>query len=510
MNLKNTHYFIDISKSWSEKVTRIERKRALLVSTILVLAICSRGQAKLESWQTCCGAVCIKVTFGLLGEETELFTIRNTLKPNSKGEISLLEIADTVKLMGLHATGIRINSGQLEKCSVPLIVHWPPKHFVVLIGLGKDKGVLIIDPPYKPRKVTVEELAKQEHRNVVAVSKHPINTKDLHIEKLKDQKTEKEEVPTEYGGLRFHSTIWNFGSVKSGLRKTYEFLFKNTNTKPITLSKVKANCACLKVVQFTEKVSPGENGVINVSLDTKGLQGYITKKIIGTIGNAGTDNEEQLLLTVSGEVSRRGELLLRPSQIYLSDLVKGSKITKSLILRRIGYDKLYLKKIKPSSPNVSIKVIDGFEADSYEAHIEMVVKAQGEFGPFEYTVLFETNSPDYPTAELRIHGNNIPHIIVEPPELFLGLMSRKNLSERNTIIVRSTTDTPFLIRDIELTTDGLIANINAMYENQTAWKITLEFSPTLHNGILQGMIILRTDDPDVTKIEVPFTGLVEY
>jgi hypothetical protein len=64
--------------------------------------------------------------------------------------------------------------------------------------------------------------------------------------------------------------------------------------------------------------------------------------------------------------------------------------------------------------------------------------------------------------------------------------------------------------DIELTTDSLIANIHAMNEDQTAWKITLEFSPTLQKRILNGMIILRTDDPDVTKIEVPFTGLVEY
>lgn len=509
MNLQIKHYITVIKKTLLERISRVVRMPMILVFTILMLTICLCTQAKLESWQTSCGAVCIKVAFGLLGTETELFEIRNMLKPNSKGEISLLEIADTVELIGLHATGIRISRSQLEKCSVPLILHWPPKHFVVLLGLGKDKGVLIIDPPYKPRKVTVEELAKQEHWNVVAVSKHPINTKDLRIGKLKDQTTAKEEVPYEYGGLRFDSTIWNFGSVKPGFRKTHEFLFENTNNKPITLSKVKANCACLKVVQFTEKVAPGESGVIKVSLDTKGLQGYITKKIIGIIGNGSADNEGQLLLTVSGEVSRRGELLLRPSEIQLHDIVKGSKIVKSLILRRIGYDKLFLKEIKPSSDTVSTRVIRGFEADSYEAHVEVKVEIQDAFGPFEHTVFFETNFPEHPTAELRIHGNVVPHISVEPSELFLGIISRENNLEGYTITVRSTTDTPFLIRDIELTTDDLIASCQAMNHDQTIWKITLDFSPILHKGILKGKIILRTDDPDVTKIEIPFTGLVE-
>lgn len=373
--------------------------------------------------------------------------------------------------------------------------------------MGKENGILIIDPPRGPRKITNEELKNQEHWNVVGISKHPIITKGQRIGRLQEQTTAIEKVSNEFGGLRFDSAIWDFGTVKPGDEKTYEFSFENNNNKPITLSNVKANCACLKVVDFTKKVAPGEKGVIKVLLATKSLQGNIAKKIIGIINNDNTDENQQFLLKVFGEVSRRGELLLRPSEIHLPDFVKGSKMSASLTLSRIGFDKLFLEEIKPSSPVVSTKITDVSENNPYEANIDVQIEAQGQIGPFEHQVLFETDNAEHPTAKLRIYGNIIPHIKVQPPEVFLGLISPNN-NLKKTIILKSETDTSFTIKNIKLTTDAIIAKCQAVNKNKTLWHLTLTTSPILKEGLLMGKILLNTDDPNVPIIEIPFTGLV--
>ena len=494
----------------SESKHRDGKSVSLSVTFIIGVAAflsATTGADTLESWQSCCGATCLRTVSGLLGSQTDLAAIREWLQPNNRGETSLAEIAATARRMGFHAVGLGISSERLPECSVPLIAHRPPQHFVVLLGLGKGKGVLIVDPPHNPRRITTRELTEYEHWKVVAISKQPLSTEGQRAGPSPDRATAREEAPLEYAGLRFDTTVWNFGSVKPGDNKTYEFSFANMSRKPITLGGIKANCTCLKIVHFLEVIAPGEQGAIRVLLDTAGMQGYVTKRIFGSVGNSGNQAREGFVLSVLGEVSRRGELLLRPSEIGLPDLVRGSKVRKPVALRRIGYDRLLLREIRSNSPAVSAKIAEGSEGGPSEAHIEIQVEAQGQLGPCEHAVIFETDAPDNPTVTLRIHGNVIPHITVEPSEVFLGLVSHDDHQAR-TVSVRSKTDTPFTIKDVEVTTGGLTATCRPTNESRTQWQMVLTPSQVREKGIIGGKVLLKTDDPDLSEIEIPYMGLV--
>jgi predicted double-glycine peptidase len=479
---------------------------ALIVGMTTFLCA-TTGADTLESWQSCCGATCLRTVGGLLGSQAELAEIREWLQPNNRGETSLAEIGATAKKMGFHAVGLRIKSERLPECSVPLIAHRPPQHFVVLLGLGKGNGVLIVDPPHDPRRVATRELMAHEYWNVVAISKQPLSTEGQRAGPSPDRVTAKEEVPVEYAGLRFDTTIWNFGSVKPGDEKTYEFSFTNVSRKPITLSGIKANCSCLKIVHFTEVVAPGEQGAIRVLMDTAGMQGYVTKRIFARVGNSGNQAGEGFVLSILGEVSRRGELLLRPSEICVPDLVRGSKVSKSVILRRIGYEPLLLREIRSSSPAVSAGIAEGPQGSSSEAHLEIQVEAPGKLGSFEHAVVFETDVPANPTATLRIHGNVVPHITVEPPEVFLGLVSHDDHQNR-VATIRSKTDTPFTIKGAEVITGDLTVTCQPAGGSRTHWKMVLIPSQLPEKGIIEGKVLLKTDDSDLPEIEIPYMGLV--
>lgn len=462
----------------------------------------------LESWQSCCGAVCLRTVAGLLGNKANLAEIREILKPNDKGEISLAEISETAQKMGFYSMGLRIKSEKVQECVLPLIVHKEPKHFIVLLGLGKDKGVMLIDPPSNPQKMAIEDLVKQQKEwNVIAVSKYPIDTRGLNTGKKQDQKSSKEKIVTEYGGLKFDSVIWNFGTVRPDYKKDYEFSFKNISNKLVSLSTVKSNCACLKVAEFSSKVEHGQQGQIKVFIDTKGLQGYVDKSIMGIIKTNGSDSEEKVLLKVFGEVSRRGELILKPSDIHLSDIIKGSKISKSVALRRIGYDKLFLNEAKSDSNNVKLEILDGFDKNVYEATINIQYDAKENIGPFEHNVVIKTDFPEYSTVNLRIYGNIVPHISVEPNEALFSLVSDQSQREKN-INLKSKTDKPFTITRIETTTDDVEVKYKTVKDEKTEWQITLTASQTLQKGIFEGKMVVTTDDPDLQNIEIPYTGLV--
>ena len=480
----------------------------VLIAVIIVVINSHQVRADvLESWQSCCGAACLRTVAGILGDETELAEIRELLEPNNRGETSLAEISKTAKKIGFYAVGLRIKSEKLSECSLPLIAHKEPNHFVVLLGLGKDKDVILIDPPYNPQKIPLEKfIDKQEYWNVVAISKHPIDIKGLNKENKNDE-IQKKDNSSVIGGLRFDSTIWNFGTMRPGSEKSYEFSIENISKKDIIISTVKVNCACLDVLDYTEKIVPGQKGKISITINTEDMHGYITKEILCIIKNTSTGTEEQLQLKVLGEVSKRGELICKPSEIYLSDIVKGSQISKNIVIRRIGYDKLYLKEVESDSNNVIVKVINGLEEDVYEANIDIKYEAKESIGSFEHKVVIETDFPEYPTANLRIYGNVVPHINIEPKEALFSLISEQSVREKY-INLKSKTDKPYTIQKVEVTTDDVEAECKFIKDDKTEWQIKLTLSQAIKKGIFKGKVILTTDDSELPIIEIPYTGLV--
>ncbi|HUT29578.1 MAG TPA: cysteine peptidase family C39 domain-containing protein [Sedimentisphaerales bacterium] len=481
------------------------------MTTAVVLVLSAKAKtAQLESWQSCCGAVCLRTVGGLLGTEVPLGEIRELLRSNSRGQVSFAEIAEAAEKMGLHAAGVRINSQRIEECAFPMIAHWPPNHFLVLLGLGKNRGVTVIDPPRAIRKMTRAELASRDHFNVLCISKHPlpVHTYPIGQPRADDQLPDQPGPPTIHGGLQFDDPLWYFGDVRPGTTKKHEFSFTNIASEPLAIVQLKPDCPCLKVKHFTENIAPGERGKIEVLIDTSGLIGHITKRIVGIASTRATNTHKSwFFLKIAGQVSKTGELLLEPACLYLGDTVKGSITCESVSLRRIGYDPLYLKSIEPTSPMISVNRIQGIDPNTRVLHLEVRVEANNALGALEEDVVFHTYNPHYPSATLHISGNIVPHISVEPPEVFLGLLSKQRPLNKN-IIVRSRTATPFEIRSASTTLDGIVGAVFPTDYAKTSWQITLTNSAALQRGIIEGKIVANTNDSDLPKLEIPFTALV--
>ncbi len=93
--------------------------------------------------------------------------------------------------------------------------------------------------------------------------------------------------------------VYNFEEVAMGTKVTHQFRFKNTGSKPLVLTRVKASCGCTTPSYSKEPVAPGEEGYIDVAFDTKGKKGRQVKTVTVTANLEGNTNK---VLRIQGEV----------------------------------------------------------------------------------------------------------------------------------------------------------------------------------------------------------------
>ncbi len=93
-----------------------------------------------------CGAVCLRMIAAYHGANYSLEQIRGQMHLDKDG-VSLLNISDTAKTIGLDSLGVKVNFDKLKAGELPLpaIVHWGQNHFVVVYEIS-DKEVIIADP----------------------------------------------------------------------------------------------------------------------------------------------------------------------------------------------------------------------------------------------------------------------------------------------------------------------------------------------------------------------------
>jgi ATP-binding cassette subfamily B protein len=86
-----------------------------------------------------CGPACLRIIAKYYGKSYPLQVIRDKTHLTKKG-VSMLGIEDAAKAIGMHTEGVKITWEQLNDISLPCIIHWRRKHFVVLYDIKKSRN----------------------------------------------------------------------------------------------------------------------------------------------------------------------------------------------------------------------------------------------------------------------------------------------------------------------------------------------------------------------------------
>lgn len=101
--------------------------------------------------------------------------------------------------------------------------------------------------------------------------------------------------------IDFERTEHDYGTIEQGADGKTEFVFTNTGTEPLIISKAKGSCGCTVPEWPKEPIAPGAKASIKVKYDTKRV-GPISKSV--TITSNSVDNSTALL-KIKGTVNAK-------------------------------------------------------------------------------------------------------------------------------------------------------------------------------------------------------------
>ena len=97
----------------------------------------------------------------------------------------------------------------------------------------------------------------------------------------------------------FENTTFEFGTIKSGEKATYNFVFENTGKSDLVIRKIKASCGCTATNPEKMVIKPGESSHITTTFNSTGKRGN-QNKTITVITN--DPNESSVVLKITGNV----------------------------------------------------------------------------------------------------------------------------------------------------------------------------------------------------------------
>lgn len=120
-----------------------------------------------------CGLACLTMVANYFGNKLDLRTLRSMVRISSAGA-SVRQLLYATELIGMRGRALRLEPEDLDKLSLPAILHWDLDHFVVLKKV-KRGSVLVHDPASGVQNYTRRELG--EHLSGVAVELLPSTLK---------------------------------------------------------------------------------------------------------------------------------------------------------------------------------------------------------------------------------------------------------------------------------------------------------------------------------------------
>lgn len=113
----------------------------------------------LQSEAAECGLACLAMIMGYHGHPIDIATFRRQQGFSSQGA-TLRDLVGVANRVGLGSRAVRVDLEELDKLTLPCVLHWSLNHFVVLVE-RQSKAAVIHDPARGRRVIQEEELSRE-------------------------------------------------------------------------------------------------------------------------------------------------------------------------------------------------------------------------------------------------------------------------------------------------------------------------------------------------------------
>lgn len=292
--------------------------------------------------------------------------------------------------------------------------------------------------------------------------------------------------------------VYNFANVYSGTTVRHTFRLKNTGTAPLTIGPVRTSCGCTAAQPTKSQILPGEESDIAVTFDTRTDRGPAIRTITVFTNDPA---HQQLQLTMRGNVKAQVES--RPSVVIFERVKRGSAPSQQVMLTDEMPDHTFeVSGITNANPyiKVSSRSAPGTKPG---AQLTITLLKTAPAGPVTDVVKVNTNRVP---VEIPVSGTVLGDINVNPPQVSFGIVPHHAAALRFVRLTNSG-DHPVKVTGISSNNTSVVAAVEPLKTGRE-YKISVQLAPNSPDGVLRGMLAIKTDDPHQQDVQVPFYGIV--
>ena len=292
--------------------------------------------------------------------------------------------------------------------------------------------------------------------------------------------------------------VYDFGHVFSGATVKHTFRLKNAGTAPLTIGSVRTSCGCTAAKPTRSQLLPGEDSAIAVSFDTSSDHGPATRTITVFTNDP---NHQQLQLTMRGDVKVQVEA--SPSLVIFERIKRGTEQSRHVTLTDQMPDRTFkITSITNSNPNIKLasQAIQGAKPG---ALLTVTLLNAAPAGPISDLVKVSTSRT---SVEIPVSGTVLGDIDVNPPQVSFGIVPH-HASALRFVRLTNAGDHPVRVTGISSNNTSVVAAVDPVKTGKE-YKISVQLRPNTPDGVLRGMLAIKTDDPHQQDVQIPFYGIV--
>jgi hypothetical protein len=314
--------------------------------------------------------------------------------------------------------------------------------------------------------------------------------------------------------LTLTEPIKDFGTVPKGQKLDWSFEVKNTGTSDLEILAAKPACGCT-VADFDKIIKPGQTGKVTAHVDTTAFAGPIAKAVTLETNDASTPSAQ---LTITATVKPYVDAY--PAGFVRFNMLQGDTDKQTVTL--YSEDEVPFEIVKIESPQDWIKV-DSKKVDPAVAQklgragqnqytLDITVGGPDtRIGPLAEKIHIITNSKYQPDFWVSVAGVVRPTIRVEPTAVNFGEVSASDTAATRTIMLKSnhlTEPGRFIVDKAESGVAGVTATVKPT-ANKGEYELTLQVAKDAKPGVLDGSILVHTNDTMKPVVTIPVRGTVK-
>jgi len=293
------------------------------------------------------------------------------------------------------------------------------------------------------------------------------------------------------GRIAFNAQVHNFGEVIQQTKYTCSFIYSNTGTGTLRISRVRTSCGCTAVTPSRRELAPGEQGEIKVIFNSEHFTGNVVKHIY-----VHTTDPDNSIIRLEVRALVLAELAAAPAHIDFGNLRQGENIETLTEIYSPAGKPFTIEQISTQPEVLKTELEETIKGKRYKLHVRLSDNPQA--GSFADVITVRTSITDTP-LRIPVAGCIHQHTIISPQRIFFGFVNTSNAPER-TITIRGDKNQQVKLKSVESPEWLNAGAIEVKAESE--YDINLSIREDIESGFKRGSITLTLVDPEERRVVI--------